>query len=100
MDLNNHIVKNNDNKHFHSSGFAQVAVGNRLGSVSAESFNKRLQTDLNRQLIKGYNRSLVGSSYATLRAQSIQPGSTIRPSINSPKKHFSEPPTRSYNPYA
>ena len=110
MDLNSHIVKNDDNKPFHSSGFAQVATGNRIGSVGGDSFSRRQQIDRERRLVYGYNRSAIGGAYGVLRAKSIT-GSPARVlgeiklqqynSISSKlPKTFSEPPARTFNPFA
>jgi hypothetical protein len=81
MDLNKHIVSNDTNKPFHSNGYARVATGNRVGSTSSETFLQRQRIDRSRQIIKGYNRSTIGSSYGAMRA---------RP-VSQPQK---------YNPYA
>jgi hypothetical protein len=110
MDLNNHIVKNNDNKPFHSSGFAQIAVGNRVGSVGTTSFDRRQQIDRERRLVYGYNRSAIGSAYGVARAtkqfikspnttsvNQLLPQNKVRP---SGQQHFAEPPARTYNPFA
>lgn len=114
MDMNKHIVKNDDNKPFHSNGYAQTAGGDRIGSVSSESFDKRRQTDANRRIIAGYRRSAIGSSYsAAQRAKSIvsenvarlgqnkDSGQSSLQNFNSggQKTNLNIPPRR-YNPYA
>jgi hypothetical protein len=112
MDLNNHIAKNDNNKPFHSNGFAQIAVGNRVGSDGNVSFNQRQQIDRNRRLVYGYNRSVIGSTYGVMRSKPISDDSSKTIST-SPKqrsggdiaikpiapRRFNEPPTRGYHPY-
>lgn len=112
MDLNKHIVKNDDNKPFHSNGYAQVASGNRLGSTASISFDQRQQIEYNRRVIGGYNRSAIGSLRNGLRAKpierkvagniNVQPRSSLQQhnSLNAGPRHFSEPPSRAYNPYS
>ena len=108
MDLNKHIITNDDNKPFHSNGYAQIAVGNRVGSTAAHvSFNQRQQIDRNRRIIYGYNRSAIGNTYGAsrtknnfvaektinvIKAPSLQQQNSIK---NSPT-----PPPQRYNPFA
>lgn len=109
MDLNKHIVKNDDNKPFHSNGFAQIASGNRVGSVGRVSFNQRQQINNNRRLVYGYSRSTIGNTYSALRPKPIV-NSTGNPQVGpSLQQHnslpvspprFIEPAVRKYNPYA
>ncbi len=110
LDLNKHIVKSDDNKPFHSNGFAQIAVGNRVGSVGNVSFSQRQQIDRERRLVYGYNRSAIGSAYGVARAAKTfikspnvnsagqpLPQNSLRP---AGPQHFTEPPARPYNPFA
>lgn len=111
MDINKHIVKNDDNKPFHSNGFAQVASGNRVGSVGNTSFGQRQQIENNRRLVYGYNRSVIGNPCSVSRPKPIL-NSLTRPvngsslqqrnsaPISPPVRRFSEPPARGYNPFA
>lgn len=112
MDLNKHIVTNDDKKPFHSSGFAFVANVDRVGAVANTSFDQRQQIDRNRQTIAGYQRSSVGSAYSVLRAKpatridmnrnnlgrspSLQRHNSLAPA----PRQFSEPSARTYNPYS
>ena len=109
MDLNKHIAKNDNNKPFHSNGYAQVASGNRLGSTANISFNQRQQIDYNRRVIGGYNRSAIGSQHGALRARPVSSERTImglrpslrqRNSLSAGPRHFSESQSRNYNPYS
>lgn len=112
MDLNKHIVTNDDSKPFHSNGYARVANGNRLGASAKVSFNQRQQINCNRQIIGGYSRSTTGSAYGVLRAKSVVKDATNRTgirqrsslqqrnNIGARPRHFSEPSPQSYNPYA
>lgn len=102
MDLNKHIITNDTNKPFHSNGYAQIAVGNRVGSTSSKSFLQRQQIDYNRQIINGYNRSTIGSSYGTLRAKPVSTGTDVSRSMARPMS-ISRPvvsPPPKYNPFA
>jgi len=112
MDLNKHIVKNDDNKPFHSNGYANVASGDRLGSTDNISFNQRQQIEYNRRVVGGYNRSAIGSAYGALRAKPVtkdmigrtsmrqRPSLQQHNNLNVGPRHFSEPMPRKYNPYA
>lgn len=118
MNLNKRIISNNDDKPFHSSGYAKIASGNRIGSVSAVSFGQRQQIDNSRSTVDLYKRSTIGNSYGVLRAKKF-----TRPSFNhdtnstdkvgdkksslqqfnsvAPNKgRFNEPSGRGYNPYS
>ncbi len=111
MDLNNHIVKPDDDKPFHSNGYAVVAQGNQIGSTASISFEQRQLIDRNRKIIDNYHRSAIGGTYGALRAKpvaehqidrsTIRRGQSLgqRPGLSS-QKRFSEPQSRTYNPYA
>jgi len=112
MDLNKHIVTNDNNKPFHSNGYARVANGDRLGASAKVSFNQRQQIDYNRKIIGGYCRSTTGSAYGVLRAKPVVENVTNRTgirqrsslqqhnSIGARSQHFSDSSPQSYNPYA
>jgi hypothetical protein len=113
MDLNKHIVKNDNNKPFHSNGYAQVANGNQLGSTANISFNQRQQVKYNRRVIGGYNRSSIGGLYngvnrtrPTTRGVdgrvNLEPRPSLRQqnSLNVGRRHFSEPSSKTYDPYS
>jgi len=112
MDLNKHIVTNDDNKPLHSSGFAFVANGDRVGAVANTSFDQRQQIDRNRQTIAGYQRSSIGSAYSVLRAKPVNrvdlnrnslgrnPSLQRHNSLAPAPRQFSEPSARTYNPYS
>lgn len=113
MDLNKHIITNNNDAgaHFHSSGYARVAFGDRVGSTTTESFGARRQIDSSRQLIKGYHRSAIGNSYSAVRAKPVDtslPASTYSvnnrpisgPRFSAPPRRFNEPTAQKYNPYS
>ena len=98
MDLNKHIVTNNTNKPFHSSGFAEAANGNHFGAVSKTSFEQRRQIDRNRQAIQNYQRSAVGNAYGVLRAK---PAPVVRHIvIGRSAPRVAPAPLRRYNPFA
>jgi len=100
MDLNKHIVTN-DNKPFHSNGYARVAVGNRVGATSAESFSQRQQIERNRRLIYGYNRSAIGNAYGALRAKSVTSNNIINKVVTpSLQRQNNLPPKQHFDPFA
>ena len=113
MDLNKHIVSDGDDKPFHSSGYAKVANGNRIGSVANTSFSRRRYIDQNRSVIGIYKRSAIGSGYGELRSkrvarpvnnQSVDNKTTLQQHNSAPNQttpmRFNEPNSRGYNPYA
>jgi len=100
MDLNKHIVTNDDNKPFHSNGYARVAVGNRVGITSAESFSQRQQIERNRRLIYGYNRSAIGNAYGVLRAKSVTSNNVINRVATPSLRRQNNPPPQHYDPFA
>ena len=97
MDLNKHIVTNNTNKPFHSSGFAEAANGNHFGAVSKTSFEQRRQIDRNRQAIQNYQRSAVGNAYGVLRAKPVPVVRHIVIGRSAPRA--TSAPFRRYNPF-
>lgn len=111
MDMNKHIVKNDDEgaTPFHTHGFAKVASGNNLGAVSTTSFNERIQIESSRKLVGDYKRSALGSAHNLARPKVVR-SSVARSGINLrssprrgggvPARGFREPPSRGYNPYA
>lgn len=110
LDMNKHIV-NNDGKPFHSNGYARVASGDNFGSMSYVSFSKRKQIEENRQLVRGYNRSAIGSlGNYSLRPKKIDKNDAIQyktnrtngklQQFNSTRSQIPRPPARKYNPYA
>lgn len=113
MDLNKHIVKNDNNKPYHSSGYAIIAHGDRIGSTSTESFNQRQQINQERKVIDGYHRSNIGRTYGALKARSVAGDKLSIPRLNNrpnqaapyankgmPTRRFVEPNSQKYNPYA
>lgn len=100
MDLNKHIVTDDDNKPFHSNGYARVAVGNRVGATSAESFSQRQQMERNRRLIYGYNRSAIGNAYGVLRAKPVISNNIINKVSTQSLQRQNNPPSRHYDPFA
>jgi hypothetical protein len=110
MDLNKHIINNDGNRPFHSSGFARIASGNRVGSTGNTSFNQRQKIDQERRLIYGYSRSKIGSSYSALRPKPVPvdqnkiiPLSPLQQRNSRPiavPQRPANPSPQSYNPYA
>ncbi len=102
------FANNPDRNKLNTNGFA------RLGADAAKpvSFTERKRRESDRSLVRNYSSSRLGAltdraptsvSPATKPADanqlSAQPPS--RQSFNAPGGHtFSEPPSRSYNPYA
>jgi len=104
-------------KPFHSSGYAQIAHGNTLGSTNSQTFGQRVHVERNRSAIARYGNSHIGQGYihqsvtprTGLRSQTPRTtapdprGHTIMPQRpigrpQAPRTAFREPPTR-YNPY-
>jgi len=115
MDLNKHIITNENSNPLHSSGFAIVASGDKLGVTSAVSFNQRQQIDRNRRVVDGYQRSTLGNAYGVLRVKPVADKEDLtRKNLKVPKRptlqqhnaaspavrQFTEPTPRGYNPYA
>lgn len=110
MDLNKHIVKNDDDKIMHSNGYASVSRGDRIGSTGNTSFIQRRVIDNNRRVVGNYRRSIVGNAFGVLTAKQVTPGdikldtnlrqNNTRPVVNPGQKRFNEPSSRPYNPYS
>lgn len=110
MDLNKYVINNDNSKPFHSSGFARIANGDRVGSTGGDSYSQRQQIDNNRRIIYGYNRSVIGSAYSVLRAKSalstykrpVIGNALLKQNVNldSPNRHFVEPVVKKYDPFA
>lgn len=112
--------QDHDGKPFHSSGYARVARGNTIGSMSVQSFGQRSHVERNRTSVRRYGESMVGQNYldrgvssrsdlsgplretggASLHSRgTINHSSARTPSSTSvPPRSFREPPPR-YNPY-
>ena len=66
---------------FHSSGYAQVAHGNHIGSTNPQSFQQRNNIEGNRQAVRGYRDALVvheRSNYTPQRTPVSRTGSSQR----------------------
>jgi hypothetical protein len=102
LDMNKHIVKTDDSKPFHTSGYATVANRDRVGSVSTLSFERRQQIEQNRQRVGNYRQSVIGSSYSSLRPKTVAGADvTNRAAImQSPRNSVPAPKPQSYNPYS
>lgn len=123
MRINKFIGTNSDEKPFHSSGYAQVSQGERIGSVSAETFSQRQATQKNRQLIghykdarisqnRSYDHSSRTSSYRTPSSRRVEHTADARQELSndsmqnrqpsasaSNRTVFNEPKSRKYDPY-
>lgn len=107
MNLNKLNQAENNEKPFHSNGYAIVANGNNIGSVNNISFERRLNIDRNRQKIGPYRRSIVGSQYSSLRAKQSENSNKVNAtqsksleSRSALNRRFVEPARRNYNPFA
>lgn len=110
IDLNKYVANSESDKLFHSSGYAEVANAGRVGSVGGDSFSDRQKINYARQAVGSYNRSIIGQNYGIQRAKTVAPGNENRTSLRSRStpgqsdtvstRGFSEPASRSYNPYA
>lgn len=113
---------NDADKPFHSSGFAEVANGSKMGATSAESFNRRYQIDQNRKMVQKYRdsnlaRTVINRDIAGQRTDDVAPhapqvpnsstptssrqrfNAISTPRLTIPPRKFSEPKGRTYNPF-
>ncbi|HTJ72990.1 MAG TPA: hypothetical protein VL481_00165 [Verrucomicrobiae bacterium] len=125
--MNNNKFSDDEAKPFHSHTFAEAANGSTFGATSAQSFGQRYQIDRNRKVVQRYSDSFVASSghlreelkrrlessdaqddkhrsSQTTRqgfnaGEAASPPANIKP-LSVPKRNFSEPPGRKYNPYS
>ncbi len=111
MDMNSHIVKPDDNKPFHSNGYAEIANANQIGSTSSLTFERRQSIESNRQVIGSYKRSSIGTTYSVMRAKPVaekamsrniirQRSALPQRNMSPTTRRFSEPSGRTFNPYA
>jgi hypothetical protein len=98
----------------HSNVYAEEAQGSRFGAVSTETFNQRLRTQRNRQVIGSYRQSRIGAIDTTERRVSesgrVTPDVSRRPGQLPEResmpvaprslRSFQEPTSRSFNPYS
>jgi hypothetical protein len=127
--MNINKFSDSEDKPFHSHTFADAASGSTLGSTSAQSFGQRYQIDRNRKVVQRYSDSFVASSghlreelkrriespdasaddkqhkqQATRQGfnagEAASSGTAGPKPLNIPKRNFSEPPARKYNPYS
>lgn len=126
--MNINKFSENEDKPFHSHTFAEAANGSTFGATSAQSFGQRYQIDRNRKVVQRYSDSFVASSghlreelkkrlessdtqnddkHRTSQAtrqgfnagEAASPPANVKP-LSVPKRNFSEPPGRKYNPYS
>jgi hypothetical protein len=90
-DVSKRLIKLDD-RPFHTSGYAQVANGSRVGSTSTMSFERRQQIDQNRQRVGGYQRSAIGRTTNEFRPKAIATDISKQPLLADKPKP--------YNPYA
>lgn len=100
-------LPNDTKKPFHSSGYAQVASGNRIGATSNISFNQRQVIESSRRIINGYKDSTLGSIRNSLKAKSLDDQAMKRGDVppkptlqefNSANKLANSKP-QNYNPF-
>ena len=71
LDMNKHVIVDENKSDFHSNGFATAANGNRVGAVSNITFGRRRQIERSRRVIDSYNSSNIGNVHAGSQAQPI-----------------------------
>lgn len=108
---------NDGKKPFHSSGYAEVAHGDSIGSTSTQSFQERSRIDNNRQTVGKYHHSSVARNLkgralggnidrvTPITKRYIPPAERQRQfggqvPLSSSREKFSEPQGRTYNPFA
>lgn len=116
LDLNKY--SNSDKSQIlHTSGYARVGRGTKIGSTSNQTFQQRIEMTQQERTIAGYRRSAIGAQRGSLRAKQATPESTQiqrRPvagdkpapiegrqaAIPSRPSGFVEPSSRGYNPFS
>lgn len=109
------FVNDQDNKPFHSSGYAEVSNSGSMSSTNTQSFGERHHIEHNRQHVRRYGDSFIATGMhardefqkMNSSREKTEPrhGRTAKPSPLKgrtnlpPQRHFSEPSQR-YNPYA
>jgi hypothetical protein len=105
-DMNKHIVKTDDNQPFHTSGYAQVATGNRLGAASTVSFGRRQQIEESRTRVAAYRQSAIGRNFGvSQRAKAVddasgRPAAIPSEGLGSAPAASLPPKSGPYNPFA
>lgn len=103
-----HNFDNNDN-HFHSSGYAREAHGQSIGSTSAQSYSERAHIERNRRHVNRYSASMIGRRLGHSEPRVSSTGSQPRRAELAPppgrtggpgQPHRFTEPTQRYNPYA
>lgn len=108
----NSLARSFDNhgfRPFHSSGYARTAQGHRAGAAAPQSFGDRLRIERTRQVIGGYHQASVVHDRGVARSihrqlggatTHVDPGNARGTVPTQPRRVFSEPSTRQYNPFA
>ncbi|HMH70078.1 MAG TPA: hypothetical protein VK502_01665 [Candidatus Saccharimonadales bacterium] len=109
----NKFVNNTDGSVFHSTGYADIAHGDSIGSTSSQSYRQRQHLERNRQSVKRYGSSMLAGGHMRESARphfdktsSIPAREETKPpsrgsSVKSlPRRSFGEPSGRTYNPYS
>ena len=93
---------------FHSSAYAHAAQGERLGSVSVQSYGERLQLERNRRHVRCYGHSRLGQTMSEIRPLTMpaRPETARVQRIERPgggqvasAQHTFREPTARYDPY-
>ncbi len=66
------IMKDKKGDIVHSSGYAKVQSGERIGSTSVEGFMKRQRIDANRNYVQSYRDSKVGQTGRLDKAKKME----------------------------
>lgn len=98
-----------DDNHFHSSGYAREAHGRSIGSTSAQPYSERRHIERNRQHVNRYGASLIGRRMgysqprpgaADVQARRTELAPPPSRSAGPAQAHrFTEPTQQRYNPY-
>jgi len=115
--MNNGLFPQDNSGIFHSSGYARVARGNTIGSMSVQPYGQRSYLERNRTSVRRYGESMMAQSYLDrgtgtvgadptgISSRSSGYGMRSRGSLSSPsrvsampQRTFKEPPPR-YNPF-
>lgn len=122
MSLSQFVDRHQNSAPLHSNAYAQVAQGNTIGSMDAQSFNQRRKIEHSRQAVRRYGDSMIGRGHMkevarpqiasspvgqsgpafASRQRLNTRGTAMRPTGTRaaiPPRTFTEPPTR-YDPYS
>lgn len=110
MNFRKPTINHHTDRPFHSSGYAQIANGGRIGSTDVTSYAMRRSVENNRRKISPYQRSILGNSRVILKLKQAKSLNFSDTNIVAPSGRqafnvkqglsYVEPQGRNYNPYS